>query len=84
VRSSSDYVSSMPNRLDRLLVLAAVALLIAISLDALKHRRRNAAPPATTAQEAARPPAPVPERVRLVPSTISGSGLSASGTIRCP
>jgi hypothetical protein len=69
VRSRSDYVSSMPNRLDRLLVLAAVALLIAISLDALKHHRRNAAPPATTAQEAARPPAPVPERVRLVPST---------------
>jgi hypothetical protein len=63
----------------------AAALLIAISLDALKHHRRSAAPPATTAQEAARrPPPPVPERVRFVPSTISGSGLSASGTIRCP
>ncbi len=69
MRSSSDYVPSMPKRLDRLLVLAAAALLIAISLDALKHRPQSAAPPATQAREAAPPPAPVPERVRLVPST---------------
>jgi hypothetical protein len=55
----------MPKRLDRLLVLAAAALLIAISLDALKHRTHAAAPrPA-----AALAPAPVPEQVRLVPST---------------
>ena len=69
MRSSSDYVSSMPKRLDRLLVLAAAALLIAIAADALKHHSRSAAPPVTTAQEAATPPAPVPERVRLVPSS---------------
>ena len=67
--SSSDYVGSMPNRLDRLLVLAAAALLIAISLDALKHHAHTQAPAAATLAEAAPPPAPVPERVRLVPST---------------
>ncbi|HVP74682.1 MAG TPA: hypothetical protein VMS63_01575 [Gaiellaceae bacterium] len=58
----------MPERLDRLLVLAAAALLIAISWDALAHRRPAARPVATPA---ARPPpeAPVPERIRLVPSS---------------
>lgn len=59
----------MPKRLDRLLVLAAAALLIAISLDALKHRPQRAAPPPATTAEPAPPPAPVPAQVRLVPST---------------
>jgi hypothetical protein len=59
----------MPKKLDRLLVLAAAALLIAISLDALKHHPQRAAPPAATTREAALPAAPVPELVRLVPST---------------
>ncbi|MGD0714135.1 MAG: hypothetical protein ABSB24_08125 [Gaiellaceae bacterium] len=60
----------MPKRLDRLLVLAAAALLIAISLDALKHGTHKAAPaPATTAEAGAPQPAPVPAQVRLVPST---------------
>jgi hypothetical protein len=69
VRSSSDYVPSMPKGLDRLLVLAAAALLIAISVDALKRHSQSAAPPTATAQAAVIPPAPVPERVRLVPSS---------------
>jgi len=60
----------MPKQLDRLLVLAAAALLVAISLDALRHHPHAASsPPATTAEAAALPPAPVPVRVRLVPST---------------
>jgi hypothetical protein len=59
----------MPKRLDRLLVLAAAALLIAISFDAVRHRSHSPAPPAAPTAEAAPPPAPVPARVRLVPST---------------
>ena len=69
MRSSSDYVPSMPKGLDRLLVLAAAALLVAISVDALKRHSRRSAPPAATARAAVIPPAPVPERVRLVPSS---------------
>ena len=69
MRSSSDYESSMPKGLDRLLVLAAAALLIAISLDALKHGSHTAAPRPATAAEPAPPPAAVPAQVRLVPST---------------
>ena len=67
--SSSDYVSSMSKRLDLLLVLAAAALLIAISLDALRRHPQPAAPPPATTAEPAPPFAPVPAQVRLVPST---------------
>jgi hypothetical protein len=58
----------MPDRLDRVLVVAAAVLLVAIAWDAL--RRGAAPPPRTTATTAPRslPPAAVPERVRLVPS----------------
>jgi hypothetical protein len=91
----------MPNRLDRLLVLAAAALLVAISWDALARHRPAARTTAATVEQPP-PEAPVPERIRLsgnyavsgvaharmlVPCgtvTVSGSGLSASGTIRCP
>ena len=61
----------MPKRLDRLLVVAAVVLLVAISWDALTGRpgSRPAAAPATTAADAPPPAAPVPELVRLVPSS---------------
>jgi len=61
----------MPKGLDRLLVLAAAALLIAISLDALRRHPQTAAPAPAATAESALPPAPVPERVRLVPSTTS-------------
>jgi hypothetical protein len=55
--------SSMAKRLDRLLVLAAAALLIAVFWNALAGRveHHTAVKPL--------PPAPVPELVRLVPST---------------
>jgi hypothetical protein len=65
----------MPKRLDRLLVLAAAALIVAISWDALVRGpapHPAAAPtPATTtiARAPALPEAPVPELVRLVPSS---------------
>jgi hypothetical protein len=72
VSSGSDYEFSMPKRLDRLLVVAAAALLVAISWDALVRgpRSHTAAPahPAASARAAA-PEAPVPELVRLVPSS---------------
>jgi len=63
VRSGSDYDSIMAKRLDRLLVLAAAALLVAVFWNAFPGRtdRHAAAKPL--------PPAPVPELVRLVPST---------------
>jgi hypothetical protein len=69
VSSGSDYESSMPKRLDRLLVLAAAVLLVAISWDTLARRpgSHTAARPATTEQ--AVPEAPVPDLVRLVPSS---------------
>jgi len=70
-------------RLDRLLIAAALVLAAVIAADALRgHRSSSApAPAATTAaatletqtwpahSEMSLPPAPVPERVRLVPST---------------
>jgi hypothetical protein len=62
----------MPKRLDRVLVVAAAVLIAAISWDALTGRPASgpAAPPATTAAAHAAPPeAPVPELVRLVPSS---------------
>jgi hypothetical protein len=70
VSSGSDYESSMPKRLDLLLVVAAASLLVAISWDALT--RRPQARPAVTAARPARPApqeAPVPELVRLLPSS---------------
>jgi hypothetical protein len=75
VRSGSDYDFSMPKGLDRLLVLAAAALLIAISWDALSRHHA----PHTAAAPVDRPPAaaPVPEQVRLVPS-------STAFLARCP
>jgi hypothetical protein len=60
----------MPKRLDLLLVVAAAALLAAISWDALARRpqARPAAPPASRARPALQE-APVPELVRLLPSS---------------
>jgi hypothetical protein len=54
---------------DRLAVAAAIALVGAVAADALRHRHR-AAPP-TAAAPAAKPllAAPVPARIRLVPSS---------------
>jgi hypothetical protein len=54
----------MPKRLDRLLVLLVAALLIAISWDAA--RRHGASHPVVAAPP---PAAPVPQLVRLVPSS---------------
>ena len=81
--SGSDYVGSMPNRLDRLLVAALAVLVVAGAVDALRHRHhaRATAPPAVT-REAALPRAPVPERVRLVPSTTAFLPRCATSSIR--
>jgi len=60
----------MPDRLDRVLVVAAAVLLVAVSWDAVTHRPSSsptAAP--TTTRGAAPPQAPVPGLVRLVPSS---------------
>jgi len=60
----------MPKRLDRLLVLAAAALLVAISWDALVHRpTSHTGAPAKPTPPTAPAQAPVPELVRLVPSS---------------
>ena len=61
----------MPKRLDRVLVVAAAVLLVAISWDAfVRGPGGTRAPAATTAAADAPPPeAPVPELVRLVPSS---------------
>jgi hypothetical protein len=60
--------SMMPKGVDRLLVLAAAALVVAISWDALRAApHRHAAPPVTAV--AVPQAAPVPERIRLVPSS---------------
>ena len=66
MRSGSDYVSSMPERLDRLLVLAAVLLLGAIAWTSL---RTSSAPAPPSARATPLLPAPVPEDVREVPSS---------------
>jgi len=74
----------MPNRLDRLLVAALVVLVAVVAGDALRHRlasHRAAAPPATAAADAL-PRAPVPERVRLVPSTTAFLPRCANAAIR--
>jgi hypothetical protein len=61
----------MPNRLDRLLVAGLALLVIAAGADALRHRigSSHAAGPAPTRAAGSLPRAPVPERIRLVPST---------------
>ncbi len=62
----------MPDRLDRVLVVAAAVLLVAISWDALTQRPSSsptAVATTTPRAEAAPPQAPVPELVRLVPSS---------------
>jgi hypothetical protein len=64
MRSGSDYVSSMPHRLDRLLVLAAVLLLGVATWTSLRS-----SPAPRPAPKAVLPPAPVPEDVREVPSS---------------
>jgi hypothetical protein len=86
--SGSDYVESMPNRLDRVLVAALVVLVAAAAGDALRHRvsTRPSAPPAATEKaltpSAALPPAPVPEQVRLVPSTTAFLPRCANAALR--
>jgi hypothetical protein len=74
----------MPNRLDRLLVAALVVVVVAGAADALRHRHhaRTPAPPATPTTEAALPRAPVPARVRLVPSTTAFLPRCANSSIR--
>ncbi len=62
----------MPNRLDRILIAAVAVLVVVVAADALMHRHgsaKHAAPPPATTTASSLPPAPVPERVRLVPST---------------
>lgn len=61
--SGSDYVVSMPKRLDTFLLLAAAALLIAVFFDAA----RRWSPGGGSASEV--PAATVPQLVRLVPSS---------------
>jgi hypothetical protein len=61
--SGSDYGGSMPKRLDRLLVLAAAALLVAIFFDAAKRL----SPGGGSTSEV--PAATVPQLIRLVPSS---------------
>jgi len=81
--SGSDYVRSMPNRLDRVLVAALAVLVVAGTADALRHRHRGREPaPPVTTTEAALPRAPVPERVRLVPSTTAFLPRCANASIR--
>jgi len=75
----------MPNRLDRLLVAALVVLVAAVAGDALRHRlssHRAVAPRTTTAAGGALTRAPVPERVRLVPSTTAFLPRCANAAIR--
>ena len=81
--SGSDYVRSMPNRLDRLLVAALAVLVVAGAADALRHghHARTPVPPAVTT-ETALPRAPVPVRVRLVPSTTAFLPRCANSSIR--
>ena len=75
----------MRNRLDRVLVAALAVLVVAVAVDALRHRHGSGhaspAPPAATT-EPALPPAPVPERVRLVPSTTAFLPRCAESSIR--
>ena len=82
--SGSDYVRSMANRLDRVLVAALAVLVVAVTADALRHRHgaRKTTPEPTATTEAALPPAPVPERVRLVPSTTAFLPRCADASIR--
>jgi len=85
MRSGSDYVRSMPNRLDRVLVAALAVLVVAVAADALSHRHgspKSASPPPAATTAAALPPAPVPERVRLVPSTTAFLPRCADSAIR--
>ena len=75
----------MPNRLDRLLVAALIVLVAVVAGDALRHRlsshQASGRRTATTAAGAlAR--APVPERVRLVPSTTAFLPRCANAAIR--
>ena len=62
---------SMPSRLDRLLVLAAAGLVALIAWTGLHGASRGPTPAVTTGAAVAptRSPAPVPEDVRLVPSS---------------
>jgi len=81
--SGSDYVRSMPNRLDRLLVAALAVLVVAGAADALRHRHHGRTPPRTAVTtEAALPRAPVPARIRLVPSTTAFLPRCANSSIR--
>ena len=69
MRSGSDYESSMPHRLDGLLVAAALVLAGAIAWTSLGGGSHPASSPAPVA--APLPPAPVPELVRLHSSSTS-------------
>jgi hypothetical protein len=69
----------MPKRIDLLLVAALLVVVAAIAGDALRHRRH--APPAA-APVVPSAPAPVPEQVRLVPSTTAFLPRCAASAIR--
>ncbi len=70
----------MPKRLDLVLVAALVVLVAAVAGDALRHRHRDGSPAQKRA--APLPPAPVPEQVRLVPSTTAYLPRCAASAIR--
>jgi len=69
----------MPKRIDLLLVAALVVVVAAVAGDALRHRHR-ATPSAAPVVPSAR--APVPEQVRLVPSTTAFLPRCAVSAIR--
>jgi hypothetical protein len=83
--SGSDYVRSMPNRLDRILIVAVAVLVVVVGADALRHRHgspKQSSPPPAATTVSSLPPAPVPERVRLVPSTTAFLPRCANTSIR--
>ena len=70
----------MPKRIDLLLVAALVVVVAAVAGDALRHRHHAAPTAAPSVAPSAR--APVPERVRLVPSTTAFLPRCAASAIR--
>jgi hypothetical protein len=73
----------MRNRSDRVLIAALAVLVVVVAATALRHGRGSSetAPPALTG-DASLPRAPVPERVRLVPSSTAFLPRCANASIR--
>jgi len=76
--SGSDYVVSMPKRLDKFLVLAAAALLVAVFFDSAKRL----VPGTASRSQAPVTAAPVPRLVRLVPSSTAYLALCPTHALR--